>query len=171
MPLIYFVRHGQTEWNAERRIQGQIDVPINETGRAQALRNGSVLAELIGDGSRFGFCVEVPLLRTRQTMEIIRDAMGLSPTDYRTDDRLKKVFFGTWGGMTMEEVAQNDPENYARRQADFWHVAPPQGEIFRDFYARVMDWLEGMKHDAVVVAHGGVSRCLRVISFNCRESK
>lgn len=160
MPVIYFVRHGQTDWNAERRIQGQIDVPINETGRAQALRNGGVLAELIADSSGFDF-VSSPLLRARQTMEIILSATGRPIASYRTDERLKELFFGAWGGMTMEEVAKNDPENYARRQADVWNVAPPEGERFRDFYGRVMHWLGEVTKNTVAVAHGGVNRCLR----------
>ncbi len=79
MPLIYFLRHGQTPFNAEGRIQGQIEVPLSELGRSQALRNGAVLAEVLGEPERFDF-VASPLLRTRQTMEIVRSAMGLPAT-------------------------------------------------------------------------------------------
>jgi broad specificity phosphatase PhoE len=160
MPLIYFLRHGQTDYNAAGRIQGTIEVPINATGRAQAQRNGSVLNELISDKSRFDF-VASPLLRTRQTMEIVRTAMGLAPGFYRTDERLKEISFGAWGGKTMTEIAGCDSENYARRQADPWNEAPPEGQCFRDFYAQVMEWLADVTSDAVVVAHGGTSRCLR----------
>jgi probable phosphoglycerate mutase len=160
MPLIYLLRHGQTSFNAEGRIQGSIDVPLNARGRAQAQRNGGVLNELIGDKGRFDF-IASPLLRTRETMEIARSAMGLSPEDYRTDDRLQEVRFGAWGGMTMTEIAERDPENYRRRQADIWNVAPPEGECFRDLHERVMDWLAGVTSDSVVVAHGGTNRCLR----------
>ena len=59
-----------------------------------------------------------PLLRARQTMEIAREAMGLAPDAYRTDARLEEIRFGDWAGMTMAQVAERDPENYARRQAD-----------------------------------------------------
>jgi broad specificity phosphatase PhoE len=160
MPLIYFLRHGQTEWNAQGRIQGHYDVPLNPNGRSQALRNGGVLAEIVSDVSRFDF-VSSPLLRTRETMEIVRKAMGLPENGYRTDDRLKEILFGSWGGMTMMEAAERDPDTYARRKADIWNVAPPEGESFRDFYARVMDWLSEVKNDSIVVSHGGVNRCLR----------
>jgi len=160
MPLIYFLRHGQTSFNAEGRIQGSAGVPLNPHGRAQAQRNGGILNELISDKTRFDF-VASPLLRARQTMETVRAAMGFAPDGYRTDDRLQEVRFGAWGGMTWAEIAARDPENYRRREADPWNVAPPEGECFRELYERVMDWLAGITADTVVVAHGGTSRCLR----------
>jgi broad specificity phosphatase PhoE len=160
MPLIYLLRHGQTGFNAEGRIQGSIDVPLNELGRAQARRNGGVLNELISDKQCFDF-VASPLLRARQTMEIVRTAMGLAPDGYRTDDRLQEVRFGAWGGMTWAEIAARDPENYTRREADRWNVAPPEGESFRELYERVTDWLGGVTADSIVVAHGGTNRCMR----------
>jgi broad specificity phosphatase PhoE len=160
MPLNYLLRHGETSFNAEGRIQGSIDVPLNAHGRAQAGRNGGVLNELIGDKSRFDF-VSSPLLRARETMEIVRTAMGLTPNGYRTDDRLQEVRFGAWGGMTWADIAAYDPENFKRREADRWNVAPPEGESFRELHARVTDWLAGVTSDTIVVAHGGTNRCLR----------
>jgi broad specificity phosphatase PhoE len=160
MPLIYFLRHGQTDYNAAGRIQGSIDIPLNAHGRAQAKRNGSVLNELIGDKSKFGF-VASPLLRARQTMELVRAGMGLEPEAYSTEERLQEVRFGDWGGMTMAEIAAQDPENYRLREADPWNVAPPAGECFRELYARVMDWFAGVTEDTVAVAHGGTNRCIR----------
>jgi broad specificity phosphatase PhoE len=160
MPVIYFVRHGQTDYNAARRIQGRIDVPINALGRAQARRNGGVLRELIREAREFDF-VASPLLRARQTMEIVRAAMGLEPDAYRIDARIQEIGFGAWGGMTMAEIAASDPHNYARRQAGPWNFTPPEGESFRELNARVMSWLSSVIADTVVVAHGGVSRCLR----------
>ncbi len=160
MALIYFMRHGQTDFNAAKRIQGNIEVPINATGRTQARRNGGVLNEIISDKSRFDF-VASPLLRTRQTMEIVREAMGLPAQGYRLDERLHEVRFGDWGGMTMEEIAQRDTENFLRREADVWNVAPPGGECFRTKYERTVAWLSEVAADTVVVAHGGTSRSIR----------
>ncbi len=159
MPLIYYVRHGQTDYNAARRIQGILDIPINATGRLQARRNGALLNELIWDKARFDF-VASPLLRARQTMEIVRQEMGLSPDGYRTDDRLKEIRFGAWGGLTMEEIAARDPGNYARRQADPWNEAPPEGQCYREFYDQVITWLAEVTSDTILVAHGGTGRCL-----------
>ncbi|HZV20788.1 MAG TPA: histidine phosphatase family protein [Hyphomicrobiales bacterium] len=160
MPQIYFLRHGQTDYNAAGRIQGTAEVPINAKGQAQALRNGHVLNELISDKAQFDF-VASPLLRTRQTMEIVRSILGLNPQGYRTDGRLKEIDFGAWGGMTLAEIAATDPENYAKRQADPWNVAPPKGQCFREFYAQTMSWFHEVIRDTIVVAHGGTSRCLR----------
>src|SRR5690606_24568613 len=84
---IYFVRHGQTDWNAEGRLQGQADTGLNDTGRAQASGNGRLLAKLIAAPSAVDF-VASPLARTCETMELIRQAMGLPPKGYRTDPRL-----------------------------------------------------------------------------------
>ncbi|MGO9483744.1 MAG: histidine phosphatase family protein [Rhodomicrobium sp.] len=160
MAAIYFLRHGQTDYNAARRIQGILDIPINALGRSQAQRNGGVLAELISDPSRFDF-VSSPLLRARQTMEIVREAMGLAPEAYRTDARLEEIRFGDWAGMTMAQVAERDPENYARRQADLWNFPPPGGESLRELSARALGWFESVTRDTVVVSHGGINRCLR----------
>ena len=68
---IYFVRHGQTDWNAEKRLQGQTDIPINARGRAQARRNGRLLAGYLADPAALDY-VASPLGRTRETMEILR---------------------------------------------------------------------------------------------------
>lgn len=94
--LIYVIRHGQTDWNAERRLQGQKNIPMNATGLEQARQNGIALAEILGDTvDEFDF-VASPLQRTRETMEIMRTAMGLAPLAYRTDPRLVEISFGDW---------------------------------------------------------------------------
>ena len=160
MPLIYFLRHGQTDYNASKRIQGTLETPINEKGRGQARRNGSLLAELIEGKHRFDF-VASPLLRARQTMEIVRDTIGLPALGYRTDDRLKEISFGEWAGMTWPDIEARDPEAYARRQADRWNVAAPGGEAYRDVYRAVVEWVENVTSDTVVVAHYGTARCIR----------
>jgi probable phosphoglycerate mutase len=160
MPLIYFLRHGQTDYNAAHRIQGTLEIPVNALGRLQAERNGHLLNELIGGKEQFDF-VASPLLRARQTMEIVRRAMGLSAGGYRTDDRLKEISFGAWGGLTWPEIEARDPQNYARRQADRWNEAAPEGQCYRDIYQRVVEWLAGVSSDTIVVAHYGTARCIR----------
>lgn len=162
MSLIYLVRHGQTNWNAEYRLQGQTDTELNDKGREQAERNGRVLATLIDDPSKFDF-VASPLLRTRQTMEIVRTQMGLPPGGYRTDDLLKEIHFGTWQGKTWDELRNEYPEEAAARFADPWNtVAPGEGgESYAMLSARAIRWLEGVRLDTVVVTHGGINRCVR----------
>ena len=100
LPLVYFVRHGQTDWNAEHRLQGQADIDTQCARPRQAERNGRKLAELIADPAGFDF-VASPLGRTRETMELVRAAMGLPPQAYRTDPRLIEVHFGDWQGIRL----------------------------------------------------------------------
>ena len=162
MPPIYLVRHGQTDWNAAYRLQGQVDAPINETGRAQAKRNGQVLARLIGEPSRVDF-VASPLGRTRETMEIIRAELGLPPEDYRTDDRLKEIHLGDWQGSTWDELRAAAPEQIEARFADPWNTVAPGdgGESYAMLAERAESWLAEVRRETVVVTHGGINRCLR----------
>ncbi|HEY6633619.1 MAG TPA: histidine phosphatase family protein, partial [Rhizobiaceae bacterium] len=104
-PLCYFVRHGQTGWNAELRLQGQADTDMTELGRRQAARNGRRLAELVDKPDDFDF-VASPLKRTRETMELVRAAMGLPTRGYRVDARLMEVHFGDWQGFTHAELEE-----------------------------------------------------------------
>ena len=88
LPPFYYCRHGETAWNKERRIQGQIDIPLNETGHAQAKAMGKRMAMEIGDPSEFRFVCS-PLERTRQTMGHVLGALGLPEDHTDTDERLK----------------------------------------------------------------------------------
>jgi probable phosphoglycerate mutase len=158
---LYFVRHGETDWNRAQRYQGRQDIPLNATGRAQAGRNGRVLAETLGPGSAALDYVASPLLRARETMEIVRRELALAQGGYRTDDRLAEIHYGHWEGQLWHELPRTDPEGYAARQADPWGWQPKGGESYRMLSDRVARWLAEVRHDAVVVSHGGVSRVLR----------
>jgi probable phosphoglycerate mutase len=159
---IYFVRHGQTDWNAERRFQGQLDIPLNDTGRAQAARNGAALAEALGDPAGVDF-VSSPLVRATETMEITRRALALDPAGYRTDLRLREINVGEHQGRLTRDVFGDDVPYGAAPAQDRWHFVHPGagGESFAMLFARVCEWLESVERDTVVTAHGGVMRCLR----------
>jgi probable phosphoglycerate mutase len=162
MPVIYLVRHGQTAWNAEYRLQGQIDTPLNDKGRAQAKRNGEVLKGLVSDAGAFDF-VASPLSRTTETMEIIRREMGLAEKEYRTDDRLMEINFGEWQGSTWDELRAERPTEIAGRFDNPWNTVAPGagGESFAMVSDRAIDWYDSVSQDTVVVTHGGINRCLR----------
>lgn len=160
MPTIVFIRHGETDWNAEGRFQGQRDIPLNARGRGQAQRNGLVLAERMPETAGFDF-VASPLERTRQTMEIARGAMGLDPSAYRLDPILKEITFGRWEGYTAPELMQRWPDLVAERDVDKWGFQPPQGESYAMLSIRIGAWLASVAKDTVVVSHGGVCRVLR----------
>ncbi len=160
-PLVYFVRHGQTAWNAEERLQGQADTDITEVGRAQADRNGQRLAELIAEPHEFDF-VASPMRRTRETMERARAAMGLASHGYRTDPRLVEVSFGEWQGFTFPELEERYPGCKEERERDKWSFVPPgeDAESYEMLLGRIRPWFEELKHPTVCVTHGGVLRVI-----------
>ena len=158
-PKIYFLRHGQTDWNVAFRLQGQQDIPINATGREQARANGKKLLGLLDDPSRYRY-IASPLGRTRETMNIVREELGLPSFGYETDDRLKEIAFGLWETHTFDELRKTAHEMVDARQADKWNFQPPQGESYARLLARVRSWLPYVKEDSVVVCHGGVLRVL-----------
>ena len=160
---LYFLRHGETPWNKIQRYQGQTDIPLNDTGRAQAARNGRVLGELLGAAKQELDYVASPLERTTETMEIARANMGLEPRPFRTDDRLKEQNFGHWEGLTWGELPTLDPEGFKARQIDTWNWQPRGGENYEMVRARIMPWLEDIERDTVVVSHGNISRTVRGI--------
>jgi broad specificity phosphatase PhoE len=157
---IYFIRHGETDWNAEARYQGQVDIPLNDTGRGQALRNGQALRALRPGLADADF-VSSPLGRTRETMSIVREALGLDMTGVRFDERLREMSYGHWEGQLAADLPRIDPEGVAARARDWWHWRPQGGESYEDLTARVSAWLATVTRDTVVSSHGGVSRALR----------
>jgi len=163
---LYFIRHGETDWNAERRLQGQRDIPLNDRGRAQSARCGDILRALLAAGGRaaeeFAY-ISSPLSRTRETMEIIRAELGLTSQHYVTDARLAEMSFGRWEGLTFDEVKARDRAGLVMRERDKWNFSPPDGESYAKLYARVADWHAELASDASVAAHGGVARAIMVL--------
>jgi len=158
-PTIVFVRHGETDWNVAGRLQGQRDVPMNEKGRDQARRNGRIIAERLPEAVAYDF-VASPLIRARETMEIVRATMGLDPEAYRIDERLREIAYGDWEGWTLAELRVDQPERMAAREADKWMFLPPAGESYEMLSERVANWLATVTQPTVVAAHGGVGRVL-----------
>jgi probable phosphoglycerate mutase len=164
-PTIYYIRHGETEWNAEGRLQGAQDIPLNDLGRKQAAHAGGILANLFsrdGQSEASIAFVASPLGRARSTMEVVRSTLGLPPRDYSVDDRLREIGYGHWEGSTLNEMQASDPEVFARRQADKWTVSPPDGESYGSVQLRMRDWYDSLQADTVAVAHGGTARALMV---------
>jgi probable phosphoglycerate mutase len=160
---LVFLRHGETDWNAQGRLQGHADIALNGRGEAQAEEAGKIVGRILGrDIARLsGFdYVASPLIRARRTMELARGALGLDPFTYRLDDRLKEMSFGRWEGFTWPEVKAADPDMADRREADKWFLQPPGGESYAMLAQRLQPWLETISCDTVAVAHGGVARCL-----------
>jgi probable phosphoglycerate mutase len=165
MPTVYYIRHGETQWNAEGRLQGVRDIPLNDLGRRQAASAGGILADLFARDGRsetsLGF-VASPLGRARATMELVRGALRLPPDNYALDARLREIAYGQWEGSTLAQMQLADPVLFARRQAEKWTVPPPGGESYAEVQARVSAWYGELTADTVAVAHGGTARALMV---------
>ena len=123
-PRIFFLRHGETDWNVEFRLQGQRDTPLNPRGRDQASAVGRMLRDYFGGPGGPGAAgldfIASPLARCRETMERARTAMGLDPIAYATDPRLMELSFGRWEGLTWSEVKAMDPWAAKAREGDKW---------------------------------------------------
>ena len=165
MPTIYYIRHGETEWNADGRFQGSQDIPLNDLGRTQAAHAGEILKDLFARDQRGAenlAYISSPLGRARSTMEIMRNRMKLTPLDYSLDDRLREIGYGHWEGSTLAQQQLSYPDVFATRQLDKWTVPPPGGESYASVQIRMRDWYESLKEDTVAVAHGGTARALMV---------
>ena len=154
---VFALRHGQTAWNAELRIQGQLDIPLNDIGHRQAAQLAQALA-----GEGLAAIYSSDLLRARATAEPLAAASGLP---VQTSTALRERAFGCFEGATFVEIEQRWPEDAARwrrREIDF---GPGGGESLSGFSARCVPALEQLaaRHPGeaiAVVAHGGVLDCL-----------
>jgi probable phosphoglycerate mutase len=159
-PTLYYIRHGQTDWNAEQRFQGRKDIPLNALGRAQAKANGEKLASLLPEPSLLSYSSS-PLGRARETMEIIRDALGLNPAGYEIDARLIEASYGDLEGTTLAEFKAANPAAHRLRKETRWTFTPPNGESHAMVLPRINAWYQSISKDSVIVAHGVVGRVLR----------
>ena len=162
IPPIYFIRHGETDWNRQGLIQGTIETDINENGVAQAISVARALAVKQPELQAYDFVVS-PQLRAQHTMRIICD---LQPRDFnsvRTDSRVRELGFGVWEGHPMWEL-KDSPIYPADAQGHFdWR--PEGGESYADGMQRVDGFLRELTRPTLIVAHGGVGRC--IIGYVC----
>lgn len=148
-----FVRHGETDWNAGKRIQGQIDIALSAAGHAQARATGNALQD-----EGFVAIYSSDLTRARQTAEA---AAHLAHLPLRLEPGLRERHYGTFQGLTYEEAEQRYPDEYARHKARDPRFAPAGGESLLDFSGRVSAACDAIvrRHPGAAVAiftHGGV---------------
>ncbi len=165
-PEFYFVRHGETDWNAEGRYQGSQDIPLNDRGRGQAALNGELLQQLLARSGRvptdFSWYVS-PLGRTRETMNLVRSRLGEPLPDLTIDPRLVEVSFGDYEGHLHTELASGAMAIAGERDASFWDFRPPNGESYADVAKRVTDFGSSLTGPSIIVSHGGILRVLRAL--------
>jgi len=155
---LILVRHGETDWNAEHRWQGHSDTELNDAGRAQARG----LAEAL---PRVDAVYSSDLARARETAEILARALGL---EVRLDERLRERGFGSWEGLTMDEIESSFPEDKLRWLAGMGPGAH-DAEAFDAFATRVGSFVQeiGERHageEVLVVAHGGTIRVVHALA-------
>ncbi len=158
--MIFLIRHGQTEFNVQRRLQGRMDSPLTALGAQQARRMGQVLKTFADEPHRWTV-VSSPLGRTLRTAEIVCETIGLG-CRIETDDRLMEIDVGDWEGLNGEEIEAARP---GAREAPDWLLSAPRGETWETASQRVASWLaEHEEHDdrrRLVVSHGITGRILR----------
>ena len=162
-PTVYYVRHGETDWNVAGRLQGRRDIDLNARGREQARHVGGILRDLFARDGRAAASFEYvssPLRRATETMQLLRRVLGLDPDGFRRDERLAELSFGDWEGFTIAQLHERDPQRIAQREHDKWHFVPPNGESYKMVAARMHGWYAGLVNDTVVAAHGGTARGL-----------
>lgn len=149
---IYLIRHGQTDWNAEGKIQGSTDIELNETGRQQA----ACLARGM-EKRPVARIFSSPLKRALETAQAIGDSQNVA---VEVLDELREVDFGAWEGLTWEEVKARYHEEYTRWWENPAGVAPPGGETRKELkeraaqaVRRILDYGAG---DVAVVLHGAI---------------
>ena len=163
---LFFFRHGETFYNAEGRIQGQLDTPLSPRGREQAVEAGHILGEALaahGIGLDTPGWFASPLSRASETMILARRALAIPEDDFKRDGRLMEISFGAWQDLTWPEIGARDPGGFAARKSDFWHFRPPGGENYADVADRVRAFLDEIAGPTVVAAHGGVARALMTL--------
>jgi broad specificity phosphatase PhoE len=156
LTTVALVRHGETDWNRERRFQGHADVPLNEAGLAQARELAASL-----DGERFAAVYTSPLLRASQTAEILAARLGVAAREHAS---LKEVDVGSWSGFTVTEVEARFPDGFAR-WADWRTTGWEDGESYEQLSERVLSGvLEVAARHAgdrvLAVTHGGPMRAV-----------
>jgi broad specificity phosphatase PhoE len=163
MPVLYFIRHGETDFNVAQRLQGRSETSLNARGRTQSREYAGILRDLFErdrhQAADYGY-VSSPLLRARETMQLLRSQLGLDQGAFAIDDRLAEISYGQWEGFTLAEIQARDPGVLQRRERDKWDFMPPGGESYREVAERVAAWYATVTRDSVIAAHGGVARAL-----------
>ena len=154
---LYMLRHGETAWNTERRMQGSKNSDLTARGRVQALAMGRTLRRELERSPGPTIFLRSPLGRTRETSEIIGQELGLSAADWREDIRLAELSYGTWEGFSWAEIEIDHPTALADWRADPHGYCPPGGETHADLRLRcetMLAEIAAADTRTVVVSHG-----------------
>jgi len=161
LPELFVLRHGETAWNREGRLQGRLDSPLTELGLAQARAMAAALAARGVGPDRYDL-VHSPQGRAARTAEAVAEATGLRP---RPDARLREIGVGDWAGLSPAEIDARWPRPHPDEPFLDRYACAPGGEPFADLLDRVAGFLAEQSRPAVVVTHGITSRALRAAAL------
>lgn len=159
----YFVRHGETDWNVKKKIQGSTDIPLNENGLRQAAELAEALLKRKQAGLLDAVCVYTsPQKRAVQTAQAAAEALDIP---CRTEDGLREMNLGDWEGANWQVIEEQQPEVYHYWNTHRRYTHTPHGESYNEVLARTLlalsDILERESRDVLVVTHSAVLMALR----------
>lgn len=167
-PQILLIRHGETQWNRHRRLQGRMDAPLTLNGTRQCLAVATAAeAHLRSLSPNPRFWVS-PLGRARQTASILADCWGIEFERFVEAPEIAERAYGAWEGSTLNEVKAEKPGEFDAYAADTWGYRVPGGESKDELFARIKAWLDRLdqRQAHVVVTHSGCFRALRALYTN-----
>lgn len=161
--IFYFVRHGETDWNVKKKIQGKTDIPLNENGWQQAKKLAEELCKKQQVGEFHAVCAYTsPQLRASKTAEVMADALGIPCVEL---DGLKEMDLGEWEGLKWDFIKEEYEEIYAYWNTHRRYTHTPGGESYHEVLGRTLDALkiilERETDDVIVVSHSAIFMALR----------
>ncbi|WP_025897555.1 histidine phosphatase family protein [Sneathiella glossodoripedis] len=153
IPLL-LIRHGKTEWNLQKKLQGRQDISLCEVGITE-LKQMSLPTEF----NHFEWCVS-PLKRAQETAKL------LGAENFATDDRLIEMDFGEWEGCTIKALRERYGQSMLDNEAKGIYMTPPQGESPYDVQQRLRSFLRGLRNPTIAVTHKGVIRAIKSLAYD-----
>ncbi len=161
-PQIYLMRHGQTEWNIIKKLQGQLDSALSIKGREQAIIMGKILSREIKNPKAYEHHVS-PLGRTLETAELVAENFDFTPTKHPI---LMEVDVGSWSALYRKDIIKNNPQIFNHCLNDEIYFNSPDGESLNDVKRRAQDWLNSLTQPTIAVTHGQIGLIIRALYTN-----
>lgn len=165
---LYLLRHGETAWNTERRMQGRRDSDLTARGRAQARAMGFALKAELARKPEPTLFLRSPLGRVRETSLIVAQELGIDPQLWQDDARLAELGYGDWEGRSWREIEIDHPDALSNWRADPHGFCPPGGESHAELRRRceaVLADIAASGLRTVIVGHGVSGAVLRGINL------
>lgn len=161
---LFFIRHGQTDWNIEGKIQGSRNIQLNDTGIKQA---EELITKVLEEKYKFSKIYSSPQRRAAKTAEILSKATNIQ---YIIDDGLGEIDFGAWEGLSWREVREQYPTEYNEWYVNRRYTKAPEGESYEDMMKRVLKAIRKIidenNEDVAIVTHSAVIMCLQCCLTN-----